>query len=160
MKNVGCGPLAVVAAERGAAERRRWDAAAATMRVAAAASCGIRAPSGGGSGALRDEAKKVGCGSGNGASGNSGIGRNRKPKVESAAAQSWDGYGGVLADREGAVTVFWLAGSQAFNSSAGANAIHSSLCVDPDLLCHTTIHDLLSTLHIAVVNGRVEAGFV
>nr|CAD1842581.1 unnamed protein product [Ananas comosus var. bracteatus] len=79
-KKVGCGPMAAAAAERGAAERRRWDAVAATARMAAvarvvaAASCRMRVPCGGGSEARRGGAEKVGCGSGNGKGGGSSMG--------------------------------------------------------------------------------------
>nr|CAD1820690.1 unnamed protein product [Ananas comosus var. bracteatus] len=79
-KKVGCGPMAAAAVERGATERRRWDAAAATARmaamarVAAAALCRMQAPCGGGSEARRGGAEKVGCGSGSGKGGGSGAG--------------------------------------------------------------------------------------
>nr|CAD1842575.1 unnamed protein product [Ananas comosus var. bracteatus] len=43
-----------------------------------------------------------------------------------------------------------------FYSIKGANAVRSSLYINLDLLRHTSIHDLLSTLHIAAINGRVE----
>ncbi|XP_020112586.1 glycine-rich cell wall structural protein 1-like [Ananas comosus] len=122
-------------------------------RVAAAASCGMRSPSGGGSGALRGGAKKVGCGSGNDAGGGSGVGRGIGGRSGRGGVERRGGgrRGGGAGSRVSVTDLCDV--SSLAHPCQGRQSIHF---LPPwrsrIFLCHTTIHDLLSTSTIAVVN--------